>query len=203
GKVEIDVRSLAVHLLAISGHKIGAPQGVGALFVRRGTPMQPLFYGGSQDRGRRPGTENVAFAVGLATAAELTLAERERECARLTTLRERLEEAILARLPDAIIHGRGARRAPHIINVSVPGCDAESLLMALDLRGVAASSGSACQSGAVGASHVLSALGVSGEEMSSALRLSLGCLTTEEHVTRVAELLPALAHKARGTAAVS
>lgn len=203
GKVDIDVGTLPVDMLAISGHKIGAPKGVGALFLRRGAPMQPLFHGGSQDRGRRPGTENVAFAVALATAAELTLAEREQECARLTALRERLEEAILAAVPDAVIHGRNAPRAPHVINLSVPGCDAESLLMALDLRGVAASAGSACQSGAAGSSHVLAALGTPGDQVASALRLSLGSLTTEEHVARVAELLPALVHKARGAATVS
>lgn len=203
GKVDIDVRALPVDLLAISGHKIGAPKGIGALFIRRGTNMQPLFYGGSQDRGRRPGTENVAYAVALATAAELAVAEREAECARLRGMREMLEQAILASVPDAVIHGSGAPRAPHILNLSVPGCDAESMLMALDLRGVAASAGSACQSGAAGASHVLSAIGVNGSELSSALRLSLGSLNTDEHVTRVCELFPALIHKARGTAGVS
>jgi cysteine desulfurase len=203
GKVEIDVRKLPVGMLAVSGHKIGAPKGVGALFIRRGTPMQPLFFGGGQDRGRRPGTENVAYAVGLATAAELAVAEREEECARLRAMRERLEQAILQQVPDAIIHGREAERAPHIINISIPECDAESLLMALDMRGVAASAGSACQSGAASASHVLTALGVDASEASSALRLSLGSLTTEEHVTRVSELLPALVNKARGRAAVA
>jgi cysteine desulfurase len=203
GKVEIDVRKLPVSMLAVSGHKIGAPKGVGALFIRRGTPMQPLFFGGGQDRGRRPGTENVAYAVGFATAAELAVAEREEECARLRAMRERLEHAILQQVPDAIIHGREAERAPHIINISIPECDAESLLMALDMRGVAASAGSACQSGAASASHVLTALGVDANEASGALRLSLGSLTTEEHVTRVSELLPALVNKARGRAAVA
>lgn len=203
GKVDIDVRKLPVDLLAISGHKIGAPKGVGALFVRRGTSLHPLFHGGSQDRGRRPGTENVAYAVALATAAELAVAEREEECARLTAMRERLENAIVAAIPDAVIHGGGAPRAPHILNLSVPGCDAESMLMALDLRGVAASAGSACQSGAAGASHVLSAIGVNGAELSSALRLSLGSMNTEAQMDRVCELFPALVHKARGTVGVS
>ncbi len=202
GKVPIDLRTLPVNLLAISGHKIGAPKGVGALFVRRGTPMQPLFFGGAQDRGRRPGTENVAFAVGLAHAAELTLAECASECARLTSMRDALEAAILERIPDAVIHGRGGERAPHIINVSVPGCDAESLLMALDLRGIACSGGSACQSGSAGASHVLQAIGVRGDLAASAVRLSLGCMTTEADIARVADVFPTLAQKARGTAAV-
>src|SRR5687768_8771119 len=110
GKLEIDARRTPFDLLAISGHKIGAPKGIGALFIRRGTPMEPLLFGGSQDRGRRPGTENVAMAVGLACAAELAVAEREEECRRLEALRDRLEAAILGRVPDAIIHGRDVTR---------------------------------------------------------------------------------------------
>jgi cysteine desulfurase len=141
GKVPIDLRALALDLLTISGHKIGAPKGIGAIFIRRGTPLRPLLHGGSQDRGRRPGTENVAFAVGLAKAVELAAAEREEACARLGAMRDRLEEGLLARVPDAVVHGRGAPRAPHILNLSVPGTDSESLLMALDLAGVACSSG--------------------------------------------------------------
>lgn len=201
GKVEIDVRSLPVDLLAISGHKIGAPKGIGALFVRRGTPLEPFFHGGAQDRGRRPGTENVAFAVGLATAAELAVAERERHWARLERLRDRLEERILAAVPDAVIHGRGAPRAPHITNVSAPGTDAESMLMALDLAGIAASGGSACQSGSTAPSHVLSAMGVRADIAGAAIRMSVGALTTDEAIDRVAELYPALVAKARAAAA--
>jgi cysteine desulfurase len=197
GKVPIDVRNLPVDLLTISGHKIGAPKGIGAMFIRRGTPVRPLMHGGSQDRGRRPGTENVAFAVGLARAVELTVAEREAECARLQALRDRLEAALLAKVPDAVVHGRGARRAPHILNISVPGTDSESLLMALDLAGVACSSGSACQSGNVDPSHVLTAMGVPRELAVSAVRMSLGCLTTADCIDRVAELFPALIAKAR------
>jgi cysteine desulfurase len=197
GKIPIDVRETPVDLLTISGHKIGAPKGCGAMFIRRGTAIESLLHGGSQDRGRRPGTENVAAAVGLARAAELALEEREREMARLGALRDRLEAALLARVPDAVVHGRGAARAPHILNISVPGTDSESLLMALDLAGVACSSGSACQSGSVTPSHVLAALGVPRELASAAVRMSLGALTTDECVTRVAELFPALITKAR------
>jgi cysteine desulfurase len=197
GKIPIDVRETPVDLLTISGHKIGAPKGCGAMFIRRGTAIESLLHGGSQDRGRRPGTENVAAAVGLARAAELALEEREREMARLGALRDRLEAALLARVPDAVVHGRGAARAPHILNISVPGTDSESLLMALDLAGVACSSGSACQSGSVTPSHVLAALGVPRELASAAVRMSLGALTTDECVTRVAELFPALIAKAR------
>ena len=198
GKVAIDAKSQPYDLLTVSGHKIGAPKGIGAIFIRRNTPLEPLMHGGSQDRGRRPGTENVAMAVGLARAAELAVAEREEECARLGALRDRLEAAILAKVPDAVIHGRGARaRAPHILNLSVPGTDNESLLMALDLHGVAASGGSACQSGSVSPSHVLSAIGVKPEVAAGAVRMSLGCLTTPGSVDRVAELFPKLVEKAR------
>ncbi|HEX6627641.1 MAG TPA: cysteine desulfurase family protein [Gemmatimonadaceae bacterium] len=197
GKLSIDARTQQFDLLTISGHKFGAPKGVGALFIRRGTDLEPLLHGGTQDRGRRPGTENVAAAVGLARAAELTLAECEAHCARMSQLRDKLEAGITAKVPDAIIHGRGAERAPHITNVSVPGTDSESLLMALDLRGIACSGGSACQSGSVTPSHVLSAIGVRSDLASAAVRMSLGVLTTEESIDRVIEVFPALVAKAR------
>jgi cysteine desulfurase len=202
-KIAIDVRQVPVDLLTISGHKIGAPKGIGAMFIRRGTPLQPLLHGGSQDRGRRPGTENVAFAVGFARAAELACAERDGEVKRLGALRDRLEQALVARIPDAVVHGRGAERAPHILNISVPGTDSESLLMALDLAGVACSSGSACQSGSVSPSHVLAALGVRTDLASAAIRMSLGSLTTEENIDRVAQLFPALIEKARRLSGVA
>ncbi|HLA89483.1 MAG TPA: cysteine desulfurase family protein [Gemmatimonadaceae bacterium] len=201
GKVEVDARATPFDFLAISGHKIGAPKGIGAMYIRRGTPLEPLFFGGTQDRGRRPGTENVACAVALATACELALAESDRECARLGALRDRLEAAILARLPDAVIHGRAARRAPHILNVSVPGTETESLLMALDLQGIACSGGSACQSGSVAPSHVLEAMGIKAELAGAAVRMSVGALTTDACIARAAEVFPALALKARGLAA--
>jgi cysteine desulfurase len=197
GKLPIDTTTLPIDLLALSGHKIGAPKGIGAMYIRRGTPFEPLFHGGSQDRGRRPGTENVAFAVALAVAAEMQLAEREQECARLSTMRDALQAAILARVPDAVVHGLGATRAPHILSVSVPGTDSESLLMALDLAGIAASGGSACQSGSVSPSHVLSAMGVSRNLAGAAVRLSVGMLTTDADIARVCEVFPALVEKAR------
>jgi cysteine desulfurase len=197
GKVPIDAAAAPFDLLSISGHKIGAPKGIGAMYVRRGTPLEPLFHGGTQDRGRRPGTENVAFAVALARAAELAVAERETSWRRLEQMRDELEAALTARIPDAVVHGRGAPRVPHILNISVPGTDSESLLMALDLAGVAASAGSACQSGSISPSHVLTAMGVPPELGSAALRMSLGSLTTEECIRRVSELFPALIAKAR------
>jgi cysteine desulfurase len=197
GKITIDAQRQRFDFLSISGHKFGAPKGIGALFIRRGTQIEPLMHGGMQDRGRRPGTENVAAAVGLAVAAELTLAEREAHCARLARMRERLEAGILAKIPDAVIHGTGAERAPHVVNVSVPGTDSESLLMGLDLRGVAASGGSACQSGSISPSHVLTAIGVPPELAGAAIRFSLGRLTTETCIDRVIEVFPALVGKAR------
>ena len=203
GRVPIDARAIPFDILSISGHKFCAPKGIGAIFIRRGTPIESLLHGGAQNRGRRPGTENVAAAVGLAVAAELALAEREAEWRRVEAMRDQLERAILARVPDAVVHGRGARRAPHILNLSVPGTDSESMLMALDLRGVACSAGSACQSGSVEPSHVLAALGVGSDIEAAAIRMSLGCLTTPQCVERAAEIFVALATKARRAAAVT
>ena len=197
GKVAIDTRTLPVDYLSISGHKVGAPKGIGALYVRRGAPITPLMFGGTQDRGRRPGTENVAMSIGFARAVELAVAEREEECARIERLRDALESALMAKIPDAVIHGRGAPRAPHVLNISVPGTDSESMLMALDLQGVACSAGSACQSGSIDPSHVLTACRVPHELAIASVRLSLGSLSTDAHVARVAELFPALITKAR------
>lgn len=201
GKVAVNARTQPFDLLTLSGHKIGAPKGIGALYIRRDTPLEPLAHGGSQERGRRPGTENVAFAIGLATAAELVLAEHEVEQARLMALRAALEGGLRDRIPGAVIHGANAPRAAHVVNVSIPGANSESLLMALDLRGIACSAGSACQSGSVSASHVLTAMGVSSELANAALRLSLGCLSTPECITRTVDVLASLAEKARGTTA--
>ena len=197
GKIRVDAKAIPFDFLSVSGHKFGAPKSIGAVFVRRGTPLAPLFFGGTQDRGRRPGTENTAFAVALATAMELTLSEMDAETARLRALRDRLEASLVARVPELVVHGRDAERVPHILHVSVAGTDSESMLMALDLQGVAASSGSACQSGSVTPSHVLDAMGLPPELGSSAVRMSVGKLTTEEHVDRVAAIFPEVVQKAR------
>jgi cysteine desulfurase len=201
GKLPINAATQPFDLLTISGHKIGAPKGIGALYVRRGTRLHPLVHGGGQERALRAGTENVAFAVGLARAAELAVAERETESARLQVLREILEAELLARIPDAVVHGAGAPRAPHIVNISFPGADRESLLMMLDLEGIACSTGSACQSGAITPSHVLSALGVPPEIAITAVRLSLGALTTSEDIAHVVGAVPGLVDKARTVSA--
>jgi cysteine desulfurase len=200
-KLEINAAQVPFDILSISGHKIGAPKGIGALFIRRGTPLEPLFHGGSQDRGRRPGTENVAYAVALATAAELAIKEHASEAKRLAALRDRLQALLQERIPDLVVNARNAPRAPHILNVSVPGTESESLLMALDLQGIACSGGSACQSGSNGPSYVLSAIGVKPALASAAIRMSLGVLTDDAAVDRVAEVFPRLVAKARGTAA--
>ncbi len=201
GKVEIDARTQAFDLLSISGHKIGAPKGIGALYIRRGTPFEPLIRGGAQDRGRRAGTENVAYVVALATAAELAVAERERHWQEAEQLRDRLQALLLAAIPDAVVHSIGARRAPHVLNISVPGTDNESLLMALDLRGIACSGGSACQSGSVVPSHVLAAMGVEPALASAAVRMSFGPINSDADVDRVADVFPKLVAKARTAAA--
>ena len=198
GKVPINTARETFDLLSISGHKLGAPKGIGALYIRRKTPLEPMFHGGSQDRGRRPGTENVAFAVGLATAAERVIAEYGEEHARLTRLQVALEAGLRERVPGAVIHSAGAPRAPHITNVAIRGTDSESMLMALDMRGIACSAGSACQSGSVSASHVLTAMGVPAALANASLRLSLGCLSDDASVARVVEALSVLATKARG-----
>ena len=197
GKLDVDMKKVPLDLLTISGHKIGAPKGIGAMFIRRGTQLDPLFHGGTQDRGRRPGTENVAYAVGLSRAMELALAERDEHCAHLTSMRDTLEAGLLAKIPDAVIHGRNAPRSPHVVNISVPGTDSESLLMALDMAGVAASAGSACQSGSVTPSHVLIGIGVKPELAVAAIRMSFGSITTPEDIERVVQLFPALIAKAR------
>lgn len=202
GKFAFDLKTLPVDLLTISGHKIGAPKGIGALFIRRGVTLEPLLHGGSQDRGRRAGTENVPYAIGLALACELAVAEREAEVAHCLSLRNRLEHALRTGLPDVVIHGESAARAPHVTNVSIPGTDAETLLMALDLRGIYASGGSACQSGSVGMSHVLHAMLIAPELASCAMRFSVGPMNDDASIDRAAEVLITLARKARGLAAV-
>ncbi len=203
GKIDVNAKTIPFDFVSVSGHKLGAPKGIGAFYIRRGAPLEPLFFGGSQDRGRRPGTENVAAAVGLARAMELALAEREAHWREFEAMRDRLEARLLERIPDALVHGRGAPRAPHILSISVPGTDSESLLMALDLQGVACSSGSACQSGSIQPSHVLSAMGVRADLANAAIRMSFGSLNTPADVDRVAELFPALIAKARGLSGVA
>jgi cysteine desulfurase len=197
GKVPVRVDHLPVDLLSFSAHKLGGPRGVGALYVRRGTALQPMLHGGGQERGMRPGTEDVPGALAFAAAAELAEAERETMMPRLASLRDRLEAELSARVPGLVLNAAGAPRLPTISNVSVPGADAEMLLIGMDLEGIAVSSGSACSSGAVTPSHVLTAMGVAPEVAGPSVRFSLGRDTTESDIDRVIEVFPAIAERVR------
>lgn len=196
GKVRIRVDETCCDLLTLSAHKLAGPKGIGALFIRDGVTVLPLMHGGGQERQLRPGTENVAAAVGMAIAAELCASEQEEEHERLGALRDELERGLLDAVTDLVVHGRGAPRLPHIVNCSLPGADAESMLIALDLEGIAASGASACQSGSVTPSHVLSAMGRA-EPDAATVRFSMGRPTTAAEVRRVVEVFPAVAERVR------
>jgi cysteine desulfurase len=198
GKVPLDVRALGVDLLALSAHKIYGPQGVGALFVRRGTRMKPFLRGGAQERNRRPGTENVAGIVGLGRAAALAAKALAADASRAAALRDRLESRLLT-IEGARRNGEGPR-VPNTVNVSFERTEAESLLLALDLEGLAVSTGAACAAGAMEPSHVLRAMGLSPERVQGSVRFSLGRSTTEAEVDRAAELVAAAVARQRATA---
>ena len=195
GKIPVDVRSLGVDLLALSAHKIYGPKGVGALFVKRGTRLTALLRGGSQERNRRAGTENVAGIAGLGRAAALAREDLAGLTERLAGLRDRLE-ALLLEIPGAKRNGDGPR-VPNTSNVSFEGIEAESLLMALDLMGLAVSTGAACAAGAVEPSHVLRGMGLPMERVQSSLRFSLGRATTAEEVERAAAMVAEAVAKQR------
>jgi cysteine desulfurase len=197
GKLPLDVETLCVDLLSLSGHKIHGPKGIGALFIRRGTRMQPLLHGGAQERSRRAGTENVAAAVGLARATELSLQDQECEARRVADLRDRLERGVMAALPDVRRNGHPTERLPHTTNLAVAGVEAESLILALDLAGIGVSSGAACSSGSLEPSHVLAAMGLPRERVLSSVRFSLGRTTTREEIERVLEVLPPIVERMR------
>jgi cysteine desulfurase len=199
GKVPIRVDEVAADLLAFSAHKVGGPKGVGALYVRRGTRLHPLLFGGGQERGMRPGTEDVAGAAGFAAAAEAAEAERETAMGRIAALRDRLEAGLRAAVPGLVVNAAGAPRLATIANLSVPGADPEALLMGLDLEGIAVSSGSACSSGAVEPSHVLTAMGIPPELAGPSIRFSLGWTTTDAEIQRVLEVFPRVAERVRAT----
>jgi cysteine desulfurase len=196
GKVRIDAPALGADLVTLSAHKLYGPKGTGCLCVRRGTPIVPLVRGGGQERNRRAGTENVAGIVGFGAAARLAAESLHAEATRVAALRDRLEARILA-LPGAERNGDGPR-LPNTTNVSFAGAEAEGLLMALDLEGIAVSTGAACAAGAVEPSHVLRAMGFSPERVQSSLRLSLGRTTTEADVDRAAEAMANVLARVRG-----
>jgi cysteine desulfurase len=202
GKLPVSMADLPCTLLTLSGHKIGAPKGVGALIVRDRKAVEAIIHGGGQQYGIRPGTENVAGAVALGRAALLAAREQPEEAPRLRALRVRLAERLRAAVADLTVNGDDGDTAPHVLNVAVAGADSEALLMHLDLAGVAASSGSACSTGAVEPSHVLVAMGVPRELALGAIRFSLGRESTAEDVDRVAEVMPAVVAKVRQLAGV-
>jgi cysteine desulfurase len=202
GKLRVSMSELPCTLLTLSGHKIGAPKGIGALVVRDRRAVEAIIHGGGQQYGIRPGTENVAGAVALGRAALLATREQTEEAERLRALRDRLAHGLRAAVSDLSINGEGAETAPHVLNVSVAGADSEALLMHLDLAGIAASSGSACSTGSVEPSHVLLAMGVPRELALGAIRFSLGHESTEEDVDRVTEVMPSVAAKVRQLANV-
>lgn len=201
GKVALSAE-LSCTLLTISGHKIGAPKGIGALIVRDRKAVEAIIHGGGQQFGIRPGTENVAGAVALGRAAQLAVMEQGSLAERLCGLRNELAARLKAGVPDLVVNAESSPRAPHLLSVAVPGADSEALLMHLDLAGIAASSGSACSTGAVEPSHVLVAMGVPRELALGTIRFSLGRESTHDDVARAAEAVPAVVAKVRRLAGV-
>ena len=198
GKIAIDVDSLGVDLYSMSGHKLYAPKGVGALYVRKGTKLAPTAFGGHHERDRRPGTENVPGIVALGAACELAGSTLAAESERLAGLRDRFESSVLGRISGTGVNGGRANRTPNTSNVYFDGVDGEAMVIALDLRGFAVSTGSACSSGAITPSHVLTALGLSADRARSSLRFSLGRSTTAEQVDALVDALEAsVAHLRR------
>lgn len=191
GKVPIHVNRIGCHALSISGHKMHAPQGIGALYVRKGTKLQPLFHGGRHERSRRAGTENVPGIVALGKAAQLAKDSLDRgDVRKLAALRDKLEQGIRAQVEDTHVNGDGAPRVPNTTNIRFEGIESESLVIALDLKGLAVSTGSACSSGAIEPSHVLLAMGLTPEQARASVRFSLGKQTTEEDIEIALALVP-------------
>ena len=193
GHLPVSVREVPCDLLALSAHKFGGPRGVGILYVRDGTELAPLLHGGGQERGLRPGTSNVAGAIGLAEALGAVVADRSREADRLGALRDRLQETLTA-VDGLVVNGAGAARLPHVLSVSVDGVDADVLLASLDLAGLAVSSGSACHSGASSPSHVLEAMG---SRHDAVVRFSLGWSTTADEVDRAGHTFRSVVERSR------
>jgi cysteine desulfurase len=197
GKIPVNVRALGVDLLALSAHKFNGPKGAGVLYIRRGTRLQPILTGGKHERNRRAGTENVAAIAGMGVAARLAAQKLDAEAWRVAALRDRLEAGILAAVPGTVVNGAGSPRVPNTTNISFDRIEAESLLIALDLEGIAVSTGSACSSGTLEPSHVLRAMGLPAHRTQNSLRFSLGLYSTADEVDRVVGTLPRLVEKLR------
>jgi cysteine desulfurase len=198
GKVPLSVEKIRCDLLTLTAHKMHGPQGTGALFVRRGTPLRPLFHGGHQEKGRRPGTENVAGIAGLGKACEIALRGfNDGSVDRMEALREKLETGLLTSVQEAGVNGRAAARVPNTANIFFDGVSGDALVVALDHLGIAASRGAACNAGESEPSGVLMAMGLSGERSRSSVRFSLGKLNTEAEIDRMIEVLPETVHRLR------
>lgn len=193
GQCAVDVQDLGADLLSVSAHKVYGPKGVGALYVREGVAIEPFVHGGGQERGRRAGTENVSAIAGFAEAVRCLAGEWQDAAARMTILRDGLIAALRERIPGAALNGHATDRLPNNVNISIPGGDAETLLLGLDMAGVSASSGSACTAGSIEPSHVLLAMGLEPWRTQAALRLTVGRGTTEAETARVADVLAGLA----------
>jgi cysteine desulfurase len=197
GKIPVNVDGLGVDLLSISGHKFYGPKGIGVLYRREGTRIEALQHGGHHENNLRAGTENVPGAVGLAEAMRLACQERPEEAERLAALRDRLQDGIMGKLDDVRLNGHATERLPHLLNVSVLGIEGESMLLSLDAQGIAASTGSACTSGSLEPSHVLTAMDIPAEVAHGSLRFSLGRMNTEEDVDYVLDVLPTVVQRLR------
>jgi cysteine desulfurase len=197
GKLPLDVKRLGVDLLSLSAHKIYGPKGTGALYVKSGTQLHPMFYGGSHERGKRPGTENVPGIVGLGRAAESARALLDESTKRIAAMRNRFEETILETIPDCAVNGNREKRVANTTNITFDGAEAESLVIALDLRGVACATGAACSSGAVEPSHVLLAISRTPEEGRSSIRFSLGRDTVDAEIDFALRAIPVAVEKLR------
>jgi cysteine desulfurase len=200
GKIPVNVRALGVDLLSLSGHKFYGPKGAGALWIRRGVRLAPILTGGRHERNRRAGTENVPGLIGLGVAAALAKASLAHERVRLSAMRDRLERLVLERVPRTSVNGAEALRVPNTSNISFDGVEAESLLIALDLEGIAVSTGSACSSGTLEPSHVLKAMNLPAGRSQNAIRFSLGSGTTDEEIDRLVDVLPPIVEKLRSLA---
>lgn len=197
GKISTNVDQLGVDLLSLSGHKLYAPKGIGALYIRKGTKMHPLLHGGHQEKRRRSGTENIPGIIALGAACHLAESEISREAEYLTGLRDKLHEGIVKRIPHVQLNGHPVKRLPGTLNISFKFVEGESLLINLDLKGVAISTGSACSSGSLEPSHVLQAIGVPHEVIHGSLRFSLGRMNTADDIDYVLEVLPPIVDKMR------
>ncbi len=197
GKVPIDTQKLNVDLLTISGHKLYGPKGMGALYAKRGVRLVPLIHGGHHERNRRGGTENVAGIIGMGKAAEVALKDMDREIEHLKTLRDRLEKGMAERVPHIKVNGHPEKRLPNTSNISFEFVEGESLLLSLDMKGIAASSGSACTSGSLEPSHVLLALGLSHEMSHGSVRFSLGKSNTVGEIDYLLEIMPPIVERMR------